>query len=139
MVGHQPAALVGSSLGGYYASWLAERYKVRAVLLNPAVKPYTLLAGAVGRQKNLYSGEEYEFEQSYIDELRALEVRSVTAAHYLLMVATGDEVLDYRHAVAKYAGARQIVIEGGDHGLSNFHRYVRDVADFCAAPGGPSA
>src|SRR5687767_176271 len=90
----EDTALIGSSLGGYYATWLAEEYGVRAVLANPAVRPYELLKDAVGVQTNLYTGARYEFTAAYLDELRALEVRHVTPQRYLLVVTTGDEVLD---------------------------------------------
>ena len=127
---HPQAALVGSSLGGFYATWLAEKFGLRAALLNPAVAPYGLLAGHVGRQKNFHSGEEYDFTREHVEELRALEVDSITPDRYLLAVETGDEVLDYRRAVEKYRGARQLVIEGGDHGFSDFAEYVDEVLDF---------
>lgn len=131
---HRSACLVGSSLGGYYATWLAERHGLRAVLVNPAVRPYVLLAGEVGRQKNFHTGEEYEFTAQHIDELRELEVDTLTPEHYLLMAETGDEVLDYRHAVERYRGARQLVIEGGDHGFSDFADYLDPVLEFCGVP-----
>ena len=127
---HRDACLIGSSLGGFYATWLAEKFALRAVLVNPAVRPYELLAGEVGRQKNFHSGEEYDFTVRYIAELRALEVESITPARYLLMVETGDAVLDYRHAVEKYRGARQLVIEGGDHGFSDFAGYLDAAFEF---------
>lgn len=125
------AVLVGSSLGGYYATWLAERHNLRAVLVNPAVRPYELLEGHVGRQKNLYTGEEYDFTSAHVAELRALEHATITPQRYFLMVETGDEVLDYRHAVARYKGARQLVIEGGDHGFGDFEKYLDAVFEFC--------
>ena len=124
-------ALVGSSLGGFYATWLAERHDLRVVLVNPAVRPYDLLAAYIGRQKNLYTGAEYEFTAAHVAELRELEVDRVTARKYLLMVATGDEVLDYRGAVEKYRGSEQLVIEGGDHGFSDFERYMDRALAFC--------
>jgi len=127
---HPHAVLVGSSLGGYYATWLAERFALRTVLVNPAVRPYELLVGQVGRQKNFHTGEEYDFTGQHIDELRSLEVDAITPERYLLMVETGDEVLDYRHAVEKYRGARQVVIEGGDHGFSDFAVYLEAVFEF---------
>ncbi len=124
--------LVGSSLGGYYATWLAERHgDWRAVLVNPSVRPYATLAGFVGRQKNLYTAEEYEFTPAHITELRALDVPAIThPERYLLLVTTGDELLDYRQAVDKYRGARHIVVEGGDHGFSAFAGHVASVLEF---------
>jgi predicted esterase YcpF (UPF0227 family) len=131
--GHTPGetALIGSSLGGYYATSLAERYGLRAVLINPAVAPYDLLASCLGRQVNLYTGARYELTQTHLAELRALEVDRVTAERYLLVVGTADEVLDYRIAVGKYRGARHIVVEGGDHGLSDFEPYLDPALAFC--------
>lgn len=133
---HPGAALVGSSLGGYYATWLAEKHGLRAALLNPAVRPYDLLEDHLGPQQNLYTGERYELTARHVDELRALEVSRITPGRYLLVAATGDEVLDYRLAVERYRGCRQIVIEGGDHGLSGFTSQVDAVLAFCGGAGG---
>lgn len=129
---HPAAALVGSSLGGYYATWLAENHERKAVLVNPAVRPYELLASHVGRQRNLYTGEEYDFTAEHLAELRALEVERVRPERYLLLLATGDEVLDYRQAVRKYRGCRQVLVEGGDHAFSGFAEHLDAVLAFCA-------
>jgi len=131
---HRGAALLGSSLGGYYATWLAEKHAMKAVLLNPAVRPYELLAPMVGLQKRFHTGEEYVFTTEHVAELRSLEVERITPSRYLLIVTTGDEVLDYRWAVERYRGCRQIVIEGGDHGLSDFGNYLDAVLAHCDAP-----
>ena len=123
--------LVGSSLGGYYATYLAEKFGLRAVLVNPAVKPYEGLRSYLGPQKNLYSGETYELTQRHLDELRALDVDQPTRMdRYYLMVTTGDEVLDYGIAVRKYVGARQLVVEGGDHGFADFGEHLNSVVEF---------
>ena len=128
--GDMPVTLIGSSLGGYYATWLAEKHALRAALLNPAVRPCERLREALGPQRNLYTGAGYEFTPQHLAELEALEVSSITPDRYLLVVTTGDEVLDYRMAVARYAGCRQIVIEGGDHGFADFSGYVSTVLAF---------
>jgi uncharacterized protein len=128
---HPGAALVGSSLGGYYATWLAEKHDLRAALLNPAVRPYELLSSHLGVQQNPHSGERYEFTARHVEELRALEVDPITPARYLLVAATGDEVLDYRRALERYRGCRSILIEGGDHGLSDFARHLGTVLEYC--------
>lgn len=131
---HPGAALIGSSLGGYYATWLAEHFKqqpVRVVLVNPAVRPYALLSGMLGAQKNIYTGDTYELTTRHIDELKALEVDAVTPDRYFLITRTGDEVLDYRDAVEKYRGARQWVIPGGDHGFGDFETYLDTALAFC--------
>jgi predicted esterase YcpF (UPF0227 family) len=130
-------AVVGSSLGGFYATWLAERQGCRAVLLNPAVDPLKSLDKHVGVTTSWHSGEPFEFKREYIDELAALRVEKITRPErYFLVAATGDEVLDYRDMVAHYAGARQHVIEGSDHAISEFAQYVDEVLAFCETKAG---
>ncbi|MEO5935550.1 MAG: YqiA/YcfP family alpha/beta fold hydrolase [Duganella sp.] len=130
-----PAAelsIVGSSLGGYYTTWLAERVGCRAVLLNPAIVPLQDLDKHVGVTTQFHSDEPFEFKREYIDELRALAVDPITRPErYFLIAATGDEVLDYRDMVKHYAGARQHVIDGSDHGISEFPDYLEAVLAFC--------
>lgn len=128
---HPGATLVGSSLGGFYATHLAERQGLKAVLVNPCVRCHEKLAALLGQtQKNWHSGAEYVFSAAHVDELRALAVTPSRPERYLLLVETGDEVLDYREAVAFYAGARQIVLEGGDHGFSRFTDYLPLIREF---------
>lgn len=128
--------VIGSSLGGYYATWLAERLGCRAVLLNPAIVPRLDLAPYVGVTTQYHSDEPFEFKRGYIEELRALEVARITRPErYYLVAATGDEVLDYRDMVAHYAGARQRVIAGSDHAISGFAGYVDEVLRFCRVDG----
>jgi len=132
-VGRRPpgsVTLVGSSLGGFYATHLAEKLTLRAVLINPAVKPQRDLESYVGLQRNLYSGEEYELTRGHVDAWRRLDTPTVHPDRYLLLVETGDEVLDYREAVWKYAGCRQIVVEGGDHSLRSFPEHVPLILEF---------
>jgi len=135
---HAPAggphslAIVGSSLGGFYATWLAEHLGVRAALVNPSVDPTRNLEHHVGVTTAWHSDELFEFRQEYVDELRALRVAQVTRPErYYLLAATGDEVLDYRDMVAHYPGAHQHVIEGSDHAVTEFAHYVDDVLGFC--------
>lgn len=113
--------LIGSSLGGFYATYLVEKHGVKAALVNPAVHANVLLRGALGPQKNYSSGEEYVFTPEHLRELDRLDLPAPRRlAHYLLLVEEGDEVLDYRQAVEYYAGCRQIVHAGGNHGYSRF-------------------
>ena len=126
-----PVTVVGSSLGGYYATHLAERHGLRAVLVNPAVVAHLSLAEFVGTQTNLYTGEAFEFRPEYLDELRALEVPRISRPQdFLLLAETGDEVLDYRQAVAKYAGCRQVVLEGGDHSFTRWDDCLDAILEF---------
>ncbi len=125
-------AIIGSSLGGYYATWLAERLGCRAVLLNPAVVPLKDLDQHVGVTTEYHSDQPFEFKREYIDELRALAVDRITRPErYFLLAASGDEVLDYRDMVRHYAGARQHVIDGSDHAIPEFEQYVDEVLAFC--------
>lgn len=126
-----PPTLVGSSLGGYYATVLAERHGLRAVLVNPAVLAPLSLSAYVGPQTNLYTGETFQFTAAHVDALRAMAVTRITRPErYWLLVETGDELLDYRHAVTLYAGARQTVLEGGDHSFTRWGDYLDGILRF---------
>ncbi len=125
-------ALIGSSLGGYYATWLAESVGCRAVLLNPAVTPARDLAAHLGRQPVFFSEEEIDFRPEYLEELQQLDTPAITCPErYFLLAATGDAVIDYRAMTNKYSGARQHVIQGSDHELSDFGQYMEEVLAFC--------
>lgn len=129
---HSPVCLIGSSLGGYYATWLAERYDCRAVLINPAVNPYELLRNHLGTNTNFYTGEHYELTEEHIEQLRELDVPQITKPdRYLLMLQTGDEVLDYKLAIEKYRAVPSIVEEGGGHEFMGFDRHIATVLAFC--------
>jgi predicted esterase YcpF (UPF0227 family) len=129
--------LVGSSLGGYYATWLAEKHGWPAVLLNPAVVPQRDLSQYLGEQPLWHGGGSIVVEPRHLDELRALRVESVTRPErYYLIAARGDEVLDYREMLAHYPGARTRLLDGSDHAISEFGQYVDDVLAFCDAQNG---
>ena len=129
--GASSVTLVGSSLGGFYATYLAEKYGWKAVLVNPAVHAHKLMRDALGMQTNWHTGEKWVFTESHLAELAALDVEAITRPQrYLLLAQTGDEVLDYRDAVTYYAGATQIIEEGGDHGFAGFERHIQTLLDF---------
>jgi len=122
---------VGSSLGGYYATHLAERFGARAVMINPAVQPYADLRPYAGAQVNLHSGEAFDVTDAHFAELLALRVERITRpSRYLLLVETGDEVLDYREALAFYGGAWQFVQGGGDHAYQGFVAQIPAILRF---------
>ena len=127
----QPIVLVGSSLGGYYATWLMECHWQRihrVVVVNPAATARLDLEGFVGTQHNWHTGETFEFTRRHVAELKALEVPLVRHQEkYWLLVETGDEVLDYRLAVAKYNDARKTVLDGGDHSFTRWADYLDDI------------
>ena len=115
-------AAIGSSLGGFYATYVASMARCRVVLLNPAVHPACDLSRYIGEQTSWHDpSEHFYFKPEYIDELRALEVGTLTPPERALaIVAKGDEVLDWREMTARYPGSRIKLIEGGDHALSDF-------------------
>jgi predicted esterase YcpF (UPF0227 family) len=133
--GGEPPTLIGSSLGGYYATWLAERHGWRAVLINPTTQPAVDLAGLVGEQRNLHTGEAYVLTAGHLAELVAIRVERITRPErYFLMVETGDEVLDWRLSVAYYRGAFQYVRGGGDHGFQDFVNQIPAILGFARGP-----
>lgn len=125
-------AVVGSSLGGFYATWLAQRRGCRAVVLNPAVDPARDLTAHIGEQTAWHDPQaRFFFRPEYIDELRALESGPLHhPERFLAVIAKGDELLDWREMAARYAQARQIVRAGGDHALSEFPTLLPQVVDF---------
>ena len=125
-------AVVGSSLGGFYASWVAQRKGCASVLINPAVHPARDLARYIGEQTAWHDpAERFFFRPEFIEELRALDVSGQPAAGpELALIAQGDEVLDWREMAARYPQARQVVQAGGDHALSNFADYLPQVVAF---------
>lgn len=124
-------AFVGSSLGGFYATHLAERYGTKAVMINPTIRPYEDLASHLGPQRNMYTGEEYELTREHFAELAALKVERITRPQrYFLLTQTGDEVLDWREAVAFYGGAWQFVQGGGNHAFQDFDEQIPAILRF---------
>lgn len=127
----EPLTFVGSSLGGFYATHLAERFDARAVMINPAVHPERDLAPWIGTQTNLYTGEAFEVTPAHFDELAKLGVPAITRPErYLLLAESGDEVLDYREAVGFYGGAWQYVRGGGDHTFTEFEAQIPAILRF---------
>ena len=129
-----PVCFVGSSLGGFYATYLAEKHDAKAALINPAIDPHVGLRAYLGPQKNLHTGDPYELTQAHLDEWAALYVPAITPRRYLLLVETGDEVLDFREAARRYAGAEQCIVQGGDHSLQSFPRHLARIVEFAGLP-----
>ena len=128
---HERLIVMGSSLGGYYANYLAEKYGCKAVALNPAVRAPRELADHVGMLTSYDTDEPYDFRPEYIDELKALQVESITnPSRYFLMAAKGDELLDWQEMVDFYRGAEQLVLEGSDHGITEYPEHLPKVLRF---------
>jgi len=127
----EPVGLIGSSMGGYYATWLAEKYDLRAVLVNPAVRPYEFMLEYLGENANYHTGECYLLEPKHVDIAKSLEVASLkTPKNYWVLLQTGDEVLDYRQAETRYADCDPVIEEGGDHSFQRFERHLPAIIDF---------
>lgn len=127
-----PPKLLGSSLGGFYATYLVAQFGLKAVLINPAVHAGTLLRPAVGtQQQSWYSDQTYAFTQAHIDELNALELlKPAHPQHLLVMLETGDETLDWRDAASYYRDAHQLIFQGGDHGFTRFRQVLSLIDSF---------
>ncbi|GAB7128533.1 YqiA/YcfP family alpha/beta fold hydrolase [Amantichitinum ursilacus] len=129
-LGGEPVCFIGSSLGGYFANWAVEEGGGRAVLINPAVRPYELLRHYIGPQRNYQTGEIHHIDVGYGDQLRKYERPVSKPDQYWLMVQTGDTTLDYREAVERYPLSRQTVIEGGDHSFQNYVDWLPRIWEF---------
>jgi predicted esterase YcpF (UPF0227 family) len=130
---HQSTAVIGSSLGGFYAAVVAERFGCRAVVLNPAVHPARDLAQFVGEIAAWHSDRRIVFRAEYVDELRDMTPSVLTRPErYFAVIAKDDEVLDWHEMVERHAGCRLKLLEGGDHALSDFEAHLPDVLRFLA-------
>lgn len=124
-----PVTLVGSSLGGHYANYLAEKHGINAVLINPATVNCLDVSKFIGDHSNFHTGERFTFSEMHAAQLKA-QVARPTLARYWLLLESGDEVLDYQQAQAFYAGCRQTVLAGGDHSFTKFPDFVPQIIEF---------
>ena len=126
--------IIGSSLGGFYTNYLAEKYQAKAIVLNPAVYAARELAPHVGMMTAYDSDEPFDFRPEYIDQLKALQVDHINHPdRYFLIAAKGDELLDWQEMVDFYPGARHLILEGSDHGISEYAEHLPEVIRFIAA------
>jgi uncharacterized protein len=132
-----PLAIIGSSLGGFYAAALTERLLrvgvyARCVLLNPAPYPARDLAAYIGQVKNWHDAGGFEFTPQHVDELKIIETQAFTRPErYMAVIAQGDEVLDWREMTQRYPAGTLRLLEGGDHAISDFEMYADEVLAFC--------
>ena len=128
-------SFVGSSLGGYYATYLAEQFPSKVCLLNPAIEPARDLEKYIGEQKSWHGDDSFYFKADYIQELLDIYIPKISKPErYFLLAAQGDEVLDWREMVAKYPGVTHKILEGGDHATTNYPEYLSDVLSFIHLP-----
>lgn len=123
--------VIGSSMGGFFATCLAERYNLNAVLVNPAVSPDRGLQRWLGENANYHTGEKWLFEAQHIDEYRRLDPPEINNKNnYLVLLQSGDEVLDYRDAQQRYSGCKIILESGGDHSFIDYHQHLKNIHQF---------
>lgn len=127
----EPVYLMGSSLGGFWATWLAEKYNLPAVLINPAVRPHEFMPAYLEVDlKSYHTDDSYRLSAQHIDEIIAVDVPVARPNNYWLLVQTGDETLDYQQSVQKYYACKQTIEEGGDHSFQGFERFLDDCMTF---------
>ena len=139
--GKRPVFIIGSSLGGFFGTWLQaylQKHRPestpRLVLVNPAAEPFHLFENYLGPQQNTYTGECWELTMSHVEQLRTMEVKTLSHPESrLLVVQTGDETLDYQLAVRKYDGSPSIIQEGGSHAFDHFDAVLPDIFSFLLA------
>ena len=128
---HADFGFIGSSMGGYFSSYLLERYGGKAVLINPAVQPYNLLADYMGEHINPYTQHRFFLDESHTRDLTSFDTPILSnPQNYWVLLQTADETLDYRQAQQKYVGAKLTVEQGGDHSFQGYERFLADIFQF---------
>jgi predicted esterase YcpF (UPF0227 family) len=123
-------SLIGSSLGGYYAMYLAQKYNLKAVLINPAIHPYISLQKSIDNGINYYDLSKYEWNQSHVNILKSLKTDNLNQKDILLFLQKGDDVLDYKESIDFLPDSNMIIEEGGSHNFDDFDRYFKKVKEF---------
>ena len=127
----EPVYLVGSSMGGFFATCLVEQYNLPAVLINPAVNPSSGLHSWLGENRNFITGERWFFEPQHIEQYRDLNPQQIKCQkNYKILLQTGDEVLDYRHAQRRYKGCAIETEVGGDHSFVDYQQHIPAILKF---------
>lgn len=122
--------LIGSSLGGYYSVYLSDKYKLKAVLINPSIYPYKTLPKVLGNAPSFHDESSFTWMQFHIDSLKKYEVTSPVQENFMLLTQKGDETLNFQEAVDKLPHATLVIEEGGDHGYVGIERHFQSVESF---------
>ena len=131
IIEHDVDLLIGSSLGGFYASYFCELLGIKTVLINPSTQPFITLASYVGINQDWCSGDDFEFSREHLKSLFEYAVGQPNNPElYLLLLQKGDELLDYTQAQEKYAGVSIMVKEGGNHRFENLDEYLDAIKKF---------
>lgn len=129
---HAQLCLMGSSLGGFYATWLAEQFDCKAVLINPAVRAHHLLQRYIGENQNYHTGASWYFEQAHIEALKSINKNALRHPdNYYVLLQTGDETLDYTEAKEYYQQCHLMIEQGGDHAFQGFDSHIVACLKFC--------
>jgi predicted esterase YcpF (UPF0227 family) len=131
---NRTVGLIGSSMGGFFASVLSARFDCRAALINPAVAPCQLMNKYIGEQTNPYTNNHFTLTANDMEFLQDLDVECPQPDNIMLLLQTGDETLNYKDAVAKYAGSLQVVEEGGDHRFQDYNEHLPNIMKFLFSP-----
>tara|TARA_B000000609_G_C24153628_1_gene338984 strand:- start:122 stop:697 length:576 start_codon:yes stop_codon:yes gene_type:complete len=119
--------LIGSSLGGYYATFLSERYNLKAAMINPAVWAYKIFKNDMGSNENLNTGEKYFIDDLWVQSLQDIFIESITGKNYLVLLQTGDQTLNYKFAKQYFEGSNIIIDEGGSHSFENLELKIPEI------------
>jgi len=122
--------LIGSSLGGYYAIYLSNKYNIKSVLINPSTKPIETLDKSRGYAPNFYDQSSFEWSKAHLEMLKKYEVKDINEELYFLLTQKGDELLDYKVAVDKLQDVKMIIEEGGSHSFEGVQKYFKVIEDF---------
>ena len=122
--------LMGSSLGGFYSIYLANKYNLKAVLINPSIYPYKTLPKVLGNAPSFHDESSFTWMQFHIDSLKDYEVTSPQDKNFMLLTQKGDETLNFEEAVKKLPDAYRIIEEGGSHGFDGIERHFENVEMF---------
>tara|TARA_B100000212_G_scaffold335108_1_gene306642 strand:- start:127 stop:702 length:576 start_codon:yes stop_codon:yes gene_type:complete len=119
--------LIGSSLGGYYATFLSEKYNLKAAMINPAVWAYKIFKNDMGSNENLNTGEKYFIDDLWVQSLKDIFIENITGKNYLVLLQTGDQTLNYKFAKQYFEGSNIIIDEGGSHSFENLELKIPEM------------
>ncbi len=124
--------IIASSLGGFYATYLSEKYDIKTILINPSVAPYETTRVYLGKNTT-FNGENFLWEENDLKNLSKISIKKPTVENYLLFLQTGDDILDYKVALNFYKGSKIILENGGSHSFDNIDKYLSKIEDFLSS------
>ncbi|MDA3966948.1 MULTISPECIES: YqiA/YcfP family alpha/beta fold hydrolase [Helicobacter] len=122
--------IIGSSLGGYYATFLAEKYKIKSVLINPVINAYKTLLPAIGTIPISYNKQHFFWSLDLVESLKDYKTNNINYELYLLLLQKGDNILDYKEAQERFKDSKTIIEDGGSHRFENFQSKIEIIRSF---------